>query len=218
MVQYTLHHSTVHTTSRYSTHYIIIQYTLHHGTVHTTSRYSKHYIMVQYTLHHGTVHSTGTVHITVRSIGHLEGGLGFSSLHVEALRALGRRPEVRDFLLDSTEPDLVLGRQLEVRQTGAGAIRGSVGGSVAVLRRVSLEAESLQPSGGTVTNTRLGWSPLPGARPGLGPVLTLVPALEAGPGAGSAQRVLRPLPRRRPLVVLKPGGGACSTLGGQDER
>ena len=118
-----------------------------------------------------------------------------AGLHVEALRALGRRAEVGDLLLDAAEPDLVLRRQLEV-QRGAGAVGCAI--ADAVFGGVALKAEAVQAGWFIVTNFH-------GSSLAAGRAVHGVPA--AGAGAEAARRVLGALPRGRPLVVLEPGGG-----------
>ena len=103
-----------------------------------------------------------------------------------------------DFLLNASEPDLVLGGQLEVetsRPIGR-AVPGPVLGRV-----VAFQTEAIKGPGRgfNVTKARLHWSPLPAACS----LQTRVPAPGDSTRGSSTTRVLAPLPRGRPLVVLK---------------
>lgn len=110
-----------------------------------------------------------------------------------------------DFLLHPSEPDLVLGRQLEVKPP---AIGSSVPGPV--LRGVmpSLQTEAIEASTGrgfNVTKARLHGSPLPAAgslHPGFPAPVPARPNNPA-PRRSSPSWVLTALSRGRPLVVLK---------------
>ena len=103
-----------------------------------------------------------------------------------------------DFLLHPSEPDLVLGRQLEVETSCpvGRAVPGPVLGRV-----VAFQTEAIKGPGRgfNVTKARLHWSPLPAASS----LQTRVPAPGDSTRGSSTTRVLAPLPRGRPLVVLK---------------
>lgn len=107
-----------------------------------------------------------------------------------------------DFLLHPAEPDLVLGRQLEVEP------RCPVGRSVPVLGSVvSLQTEAIKAATGrwfNVTKARLHGSPLPAASPLHASLPAPVPARSSNASRGSSTTwVLAALSRGRPLVVLK---------------
>ena len=109
-----------------------------------------------------------------------------------------------DFLLHPSEPDLVLGGQLEVETSVAN-------GSVPVLRGVivSLETEAIEGTGrgfNVTKGVRLHGSPLPAAgslHPGF--PRTVPRSCSNSPrGSSSSYRVLAAFSRGWPLVVLKP--------------